>query len=294
MSVNNSIIYTPNLNLAKPGYGDFADIKDLNDNFDKLDSAFGENNITPVPIYQVVDGRSGQRSFLTMRTMAPLGTNLGSISILTDKSTVDGGFEMAAPMNMHKVDWDNQARDAYRAYLGTRVAIYDVTTIGGEYIYMNYSGFNETLANSTGNSLTPRNCNVEIYTSLIWSEENGIKTNYTENPIRYAAYSGGGTANTPTAKTMAVYNGTTWEQHSDTSVIDLFGTLKIPLVSSPKADTKYCHRFYYYSWDNMATTTGNSTHWPVFSYYRIGQLIYTKVGSTTRLAPMIKGYYRGR
>ena len=31
--------YTTNLNLKKPGYDSYADIKDLNDNFDKIDEA---------------------------------------------------------------------------------------------------------------------------------------------------------------------------------------------------------------------------------------------------------------
>lgn len=34
--------YTPNLNLKKPGYDSPADIKDLNDNFDKIDNSVGQ------------------------------------------------------------------------------------------------------------------------------------------------------------------------------------------------------------------------------------------------------------
>ena len=41
MSVTDKKTYTPNLNLAKPDYEHFADIGDLNDNFDKIDEAYG-------------------------------------------------------------------------------------------------------------------------------------------------------------------------------------------------------------------------------------------------------------
>ena len=252
------------------------------------------NEVVSVPIYQVVDSRADKLSFTTMRGVSPLGSNLGAITILTDKTTADGSFEMAAPMNMHKVDWDGQARDTYRAYLGTRLAVYDVITIGGEYIYMPYSGFNHTLANSTGNDVFPRNCNAEIYSSLIWSEIDGVRTNYAEKPIRYAEYFGGGKEKVPATKTMTAYSGAVWTSDNEAARLDVCGNLKIPLVSSPIANTKYCHRFYFYCWDNMATLAGNGTHWPVYSYYKIGQLAYTRQGNTIRLAPTIKGYYNGR
>jgi len=286
--------YTPKLNLIKPDPQDFVDIGQLNQNSDIIDRYLGDvmSYNRAVPLYQVVDNRATSVSFSVLRSFNPLGGDTGQRTLVSDKFTIDGSFEMAAPMNMFRYNSDSGPRDVYRAYLGNRLVIYDIITVGGSSLYIPYSGFNETLANSDTNATRPRNCNVNIYSSLIWSELNGVRTPAVENPVLYAAYSGGGIADTPTTKSVTASNGAVWTSVPGLNRIDVCGTLRLPLVVNPNDDTAYCHRLYFYNWDNMATSTGNGRHWPVFSYYKIGQLNYMGPSGGDRKIPIIREYIK--
>ena len=84
--------YTTNLNLKKPGYDSYADIKDLNDNFDKIDTA-----IANAGSVKSVNGKTGDVVLSASDIGAATVESVGQLSQQkVDKANVVNNFTTTA------------------------------------------------------------------------------------------------------------------------------------------------------------------------------------------------------